>query len=315
LVACCTPYKPENLEVDPDQLRSLVKWFVRVFERAKSEIPGGIVANPVAGECEYTTVAEKKLIVKTVKKAVGTKVSVVAGVFGWTTADAIQVAKDAKEAGADAFMIHRPYVFLWDPDRTPEYFVEYVRAINEAVPLPMVIHAGGLMGGISIKNVMSLCEDFENVVAVKMTYGVEAYDTIMRAVVDFEKRTGRHISCLGARGYLYNYYLASGRMDGTLTGSDNVCLDSNLKYIQAWRKGDFREALKIWDGGLGQLQRFIYGNPFERFHTRYKYGCWIRGLIKTPKERPPKLPLPKEEEETLRGLTEKAGVRTPKLVI
>lgn len=67
-----------------------------------------------------------------------------------------------------------------------------------------------------------------------------------------------------------------------------------LDHILAWLKKDLREARRIWDSGLAQIQEFVFSD-FARLHIRYKTGTWIRGFISNPFMRSP-LPKPLKSE-------------------
>ena len=80
-----------------------------------------------------------------------------------------------------------------------------------------------------------------------------------------------------------------------------------IDHIEAWRRGDVKGALEIWNSGLAELHEYVY-SEYSRLHVRYKAACWLRGLIDEPLMRPPQ-PKPRLEElRRLRGLLQQTGL-------
>jgi dihydrodipicolinate synthase/N-acetylneuraminate lyase len=149
---------------------------------------------------------------------------------------------------------------------------------------------------------MKMVEEIESVVAWKMTYSWQGWRVVAEALRQFE----RHIALLGSGARYFHEAIACGILDGALSAALNYSLESHLDHIAAFQSGDLEAALAIWDGGLRQLQEFVFAEP-SRLHVRTKIGAWIAGHVPHPLMRPP-MPKPMPEEcERVRSLMVAAG--------
>jgi dihydrodipicolinate synthase/N-acetylneuraminate lyase len=128
------------------------------------------------------------------------------------------------------------------------------------------------------------------VVGWKMTYNYTGFRIVSRAL----RRLDRHVGILGAPAVNFHENMANQCFDGTVSGSWNYAPEPMLEHILAWRRGDWKGALKIWENGLAELQEYVYSD-FARLHIKYKTATWLRGFISNPYMRPP-LPKPRKEE-------------------
>lgn len=110
-----------------------------------------------------------------------------------------------------------------------------------------------------------------------------------------------------AKRSYFHEALASGVMEGTITGSFNYALEPVLQHIAAWQRGDAAEATRIWRAGLSSLQEWMYAD-YSRLHIRYKLATWLRGLIPHPFMRPPMLAPSMTEITECAKLLEGAGL-------
>jgi 4-hydroxy-tetrahydrodipicolinate synthase len=310
-VACVTPYKPNSEEVDEQNLRELLEYFLRFRDKGL----GGIVINPEAGDVFYLTREEKQRNVEIAKEEVGEKLPVIAGVFGITTKESMQVALDAKEYGVDGIFIFPPagaqdVVHAWDPIKYPEVWIDQIKSIDSAVDMPIIVHPVGRFSpeygiGMPAPFVAKACSEIPNIVGWKMTYNYEGYIRVAREL----RSLSRHVAILAAPANLFHAVLALDLFDGALTGSLNYSAELMLPHIKAFQEGNYKEAKRIWNAGLGELQEYIYSD-MGRLHVRYKVATWLRGLIRAPLMRSP-MPKPKPEEiETIKKLLDKAGLET-----
>ena len=297
-VAIVTPYKDNTFEIDEDQLRT----FLRLFLQKKYVDAGiGIVINPEAGEIFYMSREEKRRNVEIAIDVVNGKVPVFAGAIAPATVDTVQVAVDAKEAGADGIFVIPPMGAIdvttaWDSFKYPEVWTELLRALQKGVGnMPFICHPTGTQSirygeGLPVELAVRSCNEFKNIVGWKMTYNYTGYRTVSRAL----RNLNRHVGIFGAPAVNFHEHLASDCIDGTVSGSWNFAPEIMLDHIVAGRKGDLKKALRIWDSGLAELQEYVY-SEFSRLHVRYKIATWLRGFISNPFMRPP-MPKPRKEE-------------------
>lgn len=310
-VAIITPYKDNTYEVDEGQLRA----FLRVFLQPKCVDAGiGIVINPEAGEIFYLTREEKRRNVEIALDEAKGRVPVFAGVIDNTTAGTVDVALDAKKSGVDGLFMIPPMGAIdittsWNPQKYPEVWIDVVKEVVRGVgDMPMICHPTATPSipygiGLPLEPTIRMCKEIKNIIGWKMTYNYDGYRTIVRAL----RRLDRHVGIFGAASIYFHENLASGQFDGTVTGAFNYALEPMMDHIMAWRKGDIKEACRIWDAGLAELQEYIYSD-YGRLHIRYKAATWLRGYISNPFMRPP-IPKPRKDEiQLLRDLFVKAGM-------
>lgn len=296
--------------IDEEGYRRLLRFFM---QPKFVEAGGGIVANPEAGELFYLTREEKRRVIEIAVEECGQHVPVFAGVHGATTAEAVDTARDARDAGADGLFVCPPtgmmdITIAWDAERYPEYWIDNVKEIAAEVPLPMIAHPVASISpqwgiGFPLSGTLRLCEEVPEIVGWKMTYSYEGYKKMVKGLRSLD----RHVGALAAASHRIHEHLACGELDGTSTGGWNYAMEPMVDHIQAWRAGDYARALEIWDSGLSQLHDYVWAE-WSRLHIRYKIATWLRGLIDSPFMRPPcPRPLP-EEAVRLRELLQAVGL-------
>ena len=101
VTAMVTPMTPDG-ELDPAGTR-------RVVDHLLSTGHDGIVVNGTTGEAPTLTSAESIEMVEWVSAAAGERATIVAGVGSNDTRHAVEMARLAANAGADALLVMTPY--------------------------------------------------------------------------------------------------------------------------------------------------------------------------------------------------------------
>jgi 4-hydroxy-tetrahydrodipicolinate synthase len=258
------------------------------------------VINSEAGELVYLSREEARRNVELAIEVCAGRIPVIAGVAGLRPESMIDLAQDAKELGVDGLLVLPPMGAVdvsvgWNTTRYPEVWIDVALAIDEAVGIPLVMHpvtniTPEFGPGFPVSGVMKMVREIENIAAWKMTYSWQGWRTVASELREFE----RHVALLGSGARYFHEGMASGIMDGTLTASLNYSLEPTLAHFRAFQDGDLDRALKIWDGGLRQLQEYVFAES-SRFHLRAKIGAWLAGHVPHPFMRPP-MPRPMVEE-------------------
>jgi 4-hydroxy-tetrahydrodipicolinate synthase len=288
-----TPYK-DNYEVDEQALRKFLKYFM---QPAFINIGGGIIVNAQAGELDHLTREEKKRNIEIAMEECGGKVPVFSGVGGIRTEDVIKTALDVKEVGADGIMLFSPIggaMAGWDPEMYPEVWLDFAKAVCNAVPnTPIIGH--GVAGfhplwgiGLPLNITVRTCKEIPAIMGWKMVYPLESHPIIAKAL----RKLDTHVGVFEAPGLYFHTSLSLGIVDGSVSGSWNYALEPMIEHIKAWQNKDIDEAGRIWHNGLENLHEYIYV-PITRLHSKYKVSAWLRGLIPNPFMRPP-LPRPRQ---------------------
>jgi dihydrodipicolinate synthase/N-acetylneuraminate lyase len=303
------PYKQGSYDIDTAALRK----FLRYFMQPKFVNAGGaIIINPVAGEIFFLSREEKKSVVKIAVEECGGKVPVFAGATDWTTSDTVDVAKDAKQAGADGIFLIPPsgpsdITISWNSVKHPEIWLDIIKEIDKAVDLPMIGHptvveVPGWGRSLALEPTLKMCNEVPNIVGWKMTYSYENYKKIAFGLRSLD----HHVAVLAGFAGNFIEYITCDIFDGTATGDWNYALELMVDQIGACKMGNLKEARRI-AGVLRSLQHFVHEDKVHH-HLRYKIGAWLRGLIPSPYMRPP-MPRPDRTEIfAMRDLLRNAGL-------
>ncbi len=303
------PFADGGYDIDEAALRRYIE---RLSANEFAARGVGIVINSEAGELVYLCRQEARRTVEIAVEACAGRVPVVAGVAALRPETMIEIAQDATEVGADALMLLPPMGAVdvsvgWNTARYPEVWIDVAAAVDAAVDVPLVMHpvtnfTPEFGPGFPVGGVLKMVEEIENVVAWKMTYNWQGWRTVAAALRQFR----RHIALLGSGARYFHEAIASGILDGALSAAFNYSLEAHLAHIEAFQSEGLDKALTIWDGGLRQLQEFVFAEP-SRLHVRTKIGAWIAGNVAHPLMRPP-MPKPLSGEcEQVRALMIAAG--------
>ena len=155
--ALVTPFKKDG-PVDETTLRELVDF--QLEGRVEAIVPVGSTGEGATlGEDEQTGV------ITAVVEQVNGKVPVIAGASSNSTHKAVQLALEARKAGATAILSVAPYY----NKPTQEGIYEHFSAIADAVEIPIVIYnvPGRTASNIAAETVLRLAEEIPYIVGVK----------------------------------------------------------------------------------------------------------------------------------------------------
>jgi len=286
------PFTPDGKSIRYDELE-------RLYVDFKKNGVSGMVCNGHAGEGELLTRSEKLEVVKLARRALGNDYPIVAGVHALPTWELIEQAAEAREAGANAVMLCAPPLFAWHADRHPEFGINQVRAVAEALPdLPIVLFQYSPNNPFYYKpDVLArICREIPQVQAIKMATNVDVaqFEEEVRAV----RSVQRKVYLLPANGRTF-YYAFQLKPDGALSGSANFAPAHDVELFEAATRGDLKRAKELHDEIFPVFRR-VYNDPYVYLHIRYKYCAWLLGKISSPAVRSPLTPLPEDEVNGLK---------------
>src|SRR6266513_5721246 len=125
--ALVTPFK--NGSLDETAFRGLVDW--QIAEGTRGLVPVG-----TTGESPTLSHDEHRRVVEWCVEQANRRVPVIAGAGSNSTAEAIEFARHAEKAGADAVLIVTPYY----NKPTQEGLYQHFKAINDAIGIPILIY-------------------------------------------------------------------------------------------------------------------------------------------------------------------------------
>lgn len=133
----------------------------------RRQIDAGIRAVVLAGttgEASTLTDDEKLEIFRRAKVFAGSRLTIIAGTGSNDTAHAVQLSKDAQEAGADALLVVSPYY----NKATPDGLIAHYLAIAHAVRIPIIIYNVPSRTGVDIPvSVYKTLSRIPNIAGVK----------------------------------------------------------------------------------------------------------------------------------------------------
>jgi 4-hydroxy-tetrahydrodipicolinate synthase len=171
--AMITPFRSDgSLDLDAAQL---------VAEHLVDGGNDALVLNGTTGEAPTTSDQEKIQLIEAVRKAVGGRAKIVAGVGTNDTAHTIECAKQAEAAGADGLLVVTPYYNKPPQDGLRAHFT----AVADATGLPNMLYDIPARSGVEIKTetLIALAEH-PRIVAVKDAKGDLAGTTKVLANTD-----------------------------------------------------------------------------------------------------------------------------------
>ncbi|MCU0840490.1 MAG: 4-hydroxy-tetrahydrodipicolinate synthase [Thiobacillaceae bacterium] len=285
LVALVTPMLADG-RLDLDGLRRLVDWHVEQGTDA-------LVIVGTTGESPTVTPEEHCLLIRTAVEQAAGRVPVVAGTGANATAEAIELTRCAKEAGAAAGLSVAPYY----NKPTQEGLYRHFRAIAEAVDLPMILYnvPGRTVADIANDTALRLAE-VPGVIGIKDATGSieRGSDLIRRAPERFAVYSGDDASALALT-------LLGGR--GVISVTANVAPRAMHEMCAAALRGDLAEARRINARLLPLHQKlFVEANPIPVKWALAEMGRIEAGI------RLPLTPLSPQHHNTLRAALAEAGV-------
>ncbi len=286
IVAVVTPMF-EDGSLDFASLQKLVDFHV-------AEKTDGIVIVGTTGESPTVNVEEHcELIRATVQHAAG-RIPVIAGTGANSTAEAIELNRFAKEAGADAVLSVVPYY----NKPTQEGLYQHFRSIAEAVDIPVILYnvPGRTVADMSNDTALRLAQ-IPNIIGIKDATGNidRACDLIARAPKDFALYSGDDMTCMAA--ILLGFH-------GTISVTANVAPRLMHEMCVAAAAGDGRKARDIHFQLLG-LHRdlFCEANPIPVKWAVQQIGLMPGGI------RLPLTPLGAAGQEKVAAAMRLAGIK------
>jgi 4-hydroxy-tetrahydrodipicolinate synthase len=278
LPALITPFK--NGEVDTKAFQEFVEW--QIAEGSHGLVPCG-----TTGESPTLSHEEHKLVVELCIEAAAGRVPVIAGAGSNSTLEAIDLAKHAKSAGADAVLVVAPYY----NKPSQEGLFRHFEAINNAVEIPIIVYNIPPRSIVDIQPItMARIAKLANVVGVK-----DATNDLARPLRE-KNLIGPDWCMLSGEDGTAIAYLAQGG-SGCISVTANVATRLCSMMQEAWQQGAMDRVREL-NESLMPLHDAIFCEPSP---APAKYGVSLLGKA-SDKVR---LPLA-EASEVARGRMEDA---------
>ena len=248
--ALVTPFDRKTEAVDEEGFRRLIRHVLPHVD--------GVVTSGTTGEFPYLTREEQRRLVEIAREEVGDKL-VIAGCGASGTPEALALAQDAKEAGADAVLVVTPY-FLHPSDKgVYQHFYD----IATQVDIPLILYnIPQVMDRYLPRRVVEDLADLPNVVGLKDSSGDLTY------TMEVLEYAGDRIDVLIGCDEIVVPALAGG-----VTG---MVLASAQVYPEVWQ-----EVLRLMGEGrvaeARELQRKV--QKLSRIFCRYGGGVAVKAAL------------------------------------
>jgi 4-hydroxy-tetrahydrodipicolinate synthase len=273
--AVTTPFK-EDLSIDYVAWERRLDWFVKSGCR-------GIVALGSLGEAPTLTKDEKVELLRRAKHALEGRAPLVAGISALSTADAVDLAKAAMDAGADGLMVLPPYVYRGDWRETENH----MSAVFKATPLSSMLYNNPIAYGTDVtpEQIIELRDKHPNFHAVKESSGD------IRRVTQLRLLAGNTLAVFVGMDDVIVEGVAAGAT-GWIAGLVNAFPEESVRLLELAKRGSSPELDSLYSWFL----------PLLRLDTVPKFVQLIKLVeqemgVGTEHVRPPRLALKGRERE------------------
>ena len=265
--------------------------------------PVALAINADTGEGPHLWPEERERVLRVAVEEAG-DVPVVAGLSATFTAQAVDEAKRAEQAGAAALLVFPIPAYQGTP-LDPAIPVAYHEAIATGCGLPLVAFQlqPALGGVIFSEETLRRIAAIDSVVALKeASFDARLY-LATRRMID---RLERPIDLLtGDDNFVYESFVMGA--EGALIGFGTLATDRQVEMFRRIREGRWAEARAIWERIL-PLEEVVYGQPVRDYRARTKVALRQLGVIDCTVMRPPLTSVPTEVEEEIRVALAAAGL-------
>jgi len=284
--ALITPFDDNG--VDGAAFQALIEW--QIAEGSTGVVPVG-----TTGESPTLSHAEHKRVVELAVEAAARRVPVIAGIGSNSTAEAVDFARAAEAAGADAVLAVTPYY----NKPSQEGLYQHYETIHDAVDLPIVIYniPGRSVIDMSVETMARLAR-LPNIVGVK-----DASNDLARPLRT-RLEIGPEFCQLSGEDATSAAFFAQGG-HGCISVTANVAPRLCAEQWRAWKAGDLAGLAAARDR-LGPLHRALFLEPSP---APVKYACSVIGKCR-PLVRLPLVECTEPTRKAVRAAMEHAGLLT-----
>lgn len=264
-VAIITPMK-RNLEVDFDKLGEIIE----------DQIQNGtdsIIITGTTGEASTLTVEEHLEAIRAAVSFAKKRIPVIAGTGSNCTKTAIELSKEAQDAGADGLLVVTPYY----NKATQKGLINHYTQIAKSVDLPMILYNVPSRTGckIAAETAATLVKDVDNIIAMKDAVGDIAYSLkvmeLTQGDIDFYSgEDGQVIPLLSCGGI------------GVISVLSNVAPKFTHDMVMNYLNGNHKEALEMQIKAIPLVEAlFCEVNPIPVKAAMNLMG-WKVGPLRSP---------------------------------
>jgi dihydrodipicolinate synthase/N-acetylneuraminate lyase len=281
----------DDLSLDIDATARVMEALIR------DGVSGLIICGTVGENCSLT-IAEKIAIMEAAKSVVRGRVPVICGVAEFTTAFAIDTARQAARAGVDGIMVMPALVYSSKPHETAAHF----RAVAKATDLPVMVYNNPPIYKNDVTPpILASLTDCETIVCFKESSG----DT--RRFTDLRNMVGDRFVLFAGLDDVVVESVMVGAV-GWVSGMSNAFPREGETLFRLARAGRYDEAMPLYEWFMPLLH--LDARPDLVQCIKLCEHVMGRGTHLT---RPPRLGLTAAETAEVEGLMRTALANRPKL--
>jgi 4-hydroxy-tetrahydrodipicolinate synthase len=276
--------------VDEAALRGYVRWLLGF------DVLAALAVNMDTGEGPHLSRDERRLVLRIYREETAGRLPLLAGISARYTTEAVELAQDAADGGADGLVVFPIPAFAGEA-LAPELPYRYHRAIADAVPLPMVLFQlqPALAGVLFTRETLLRLIEIPSVVAIKEA----SFDAVRfaetRRILD---EAPRRITLLtGNDNFVFESFVLGG--EGALIGLGTVAIAEQIEMIARLKAGDIAGAARINDAVVRPLADALFAPPVRNYRARLKEALRQLGVIPHAGVRPPLLDLDDDERQAV----------------
>ncbi|MFH0774982.1 MAG: 4-hydroxy-tetrahydrodipicolinate synthase [bacterium] len=280
IVPIITPFK-EDGSIDYETLESLIE--LHITKGTHGFIPVG-----TTGESATLSHKEHRDVVRFVIEKVAKRVPVIAGAGSNSTAEAIGLAKAAKEDGADGILSITPYYNKPTQGGLVAHFTE----IANAVDIPIILYnVPGRTGVNMLPETVKKLSILENIVGVK-----EASGSLAQAAEIKRLCNGKIALFCGEDSLVFPMMAIGGR--GCISASANVAPEDFASMVEEANNRNFDRARSLYYKLLPLCEAMFW----ETNPVPVKESLKMMGIIESAKVRLPLVGLADVTREKIKTL-------------
>ena len=261
----------EDYSINEPEFRAYLRWIKSFYGKGMD----GLVCNGHTGEITGLTRAERKRVVEICAEECGDVMTIISGVNCENTAESIEMAKEAKEAGADGI------------------------DVAEGADIDIIIHLypATSKAFYPVETLIKMCKEIDHVKCIKMgTRVTSIYEHDVRLL----RQECPDISLITCHDETLCVSWFPG-MDGALIGFAGCVPEIICPAREVFANPDkhtLKEA-QDWSDRIYHISQAIYGGgqPSGEAHARLKEALYQRGIFSNALMRKPVLPLNQEEKD------------------
>ena len=263
----------------------------RVIEALIADGVSGLIVCGTVGENTSLTRAEKVQVMEAAHGVAAGRVPVICGVAEFTSAFAIETAREAARVGVDGIMLMPALVYSSKPHEAAAHF----RTVAAATDLPVMVYNNPPIYKNDITpDILASLADCDTIVCFKDSSG----DT--RRFIDTRNRVGDRFVLFAGLDDVVVESVAMGAV-GWVSGLSNAFPREGETLFRLARAGRLAELMPLYEWFMPLLH--LDAQPDLVQCIKLCEHLVGRGSWRT---RPPRLPLPDAERETVEALMARA---------